>query len=90
MDQHYFLVCPVNSQNEEKLAGQGEALLRLLTNASYSRPGGGHAALQSVSDGQKHTVVLLHCSSTPSLFDFPERRRAKRSPGARVAVSCVE
>ena len=30
MDQHYFLVCPVNSQNEEKLAGQGEARLRPL------------------------------------------------------------
>ena len=37
MDQHYFLVCPVNSQNEEKLAGQGEARLRLLTNATYPR-----------------------------------------------------
>ena len=35
MDHHYFLVCPVNSQNEEKLAGQGEARLRLLTNATY-------------------------------------------------------
>ena len=51
---------------------------------------GGHAAFQSVSDGQKHTVVLMHCSSTPSLFDFPKRRRAKRSPDARVLVSCVE
>ena len=51
---------------------------------------GGHAAVQSVSDGQKRTVVLLQCSSTPSLFDFPKRRRAKRSPDARVAVSCVE
>jgi len=30
-------VCPVNSQNEEKLAGQGEARLRLLTNATYPR-----------------------------------------------------
>ena len=37
MDQHYLLVCPVNSQNEEKLAGQGEARLRLLTNATYPR-----------------------------------------------------
>ena len=37
MDQHYFLVCPVNSQNEEKLAGQGEARLHLLTNATYPR-----------------------------------------------------
>ena len=37
MDQHYFLVCPVNSQNEEKLAGQGEVCLRLLTNATYPR-----------------------------------------------------
>ena len=37
MDQHYFLVCPINSQNEEKLAGQGEARLRLLTNATYPR-----------------------------------------------------
>ena len=37
MDQHYFSVCPVNSQNEEKLAGQGEARLRLLTNATYPR-----------------------------------------------------
>ena len=35
MDYHYFLVCPVNSQNKEKLAGQGEACLRLLTNATY-------------------------------------------------------
>ena len=50
----------------------------------------GHAAVQSVSDGQKHTVVLLHYSSTPSLFDFPKRRRAKRSPDAHVVVSCVE
>ena len=30
-------MCPVNSQNEEKLAGQGEARLRLLTNATYPR-----------------------------------------------------
>ena len=37
MDQHYFLVCPVNSQNKEKLTGQGEARLRLLTNATYPR-----------------------------------------------------
>ena len=35
------------------------------------------------------TVVLLQCSSIPSLFNFPKRRRAKRSPDARVAVSCV-
>ena len=28
-------MCPVNSQNEEKLAGQGEACLRLLINATY-------------------------------------------------------
>ena len=32
-----MLVCPVNSQNKEKLAGQGEARLRLLTNATYPR-----------------------------------------------------
>ena len=37
MDQHYFLVCPINSQNKEKLAGQGEARLCLLTNATYPR-----------------------------------------------------
>ena len=37
MDYHYFLVCPVNSQNKEKLAGQGETRLRLLTNATYPR-----------------------------------------------------
>ena len=37
MDQHYLLVCPVNSQNEEKLAGQGEPRLHLLTNATYPR-----------------------------------------------------
>ena len=37
MDQHYLLVCPVNSWNKEKLAGQGEARLRLLTNATYPR-----------------------------------------------------
>ena len=37
MDYHYFLVCPVNPQNEEKLAGQGEARLCLLTNATYPR-----------------------------------------------------
>ena len=30
-------MCPVNLQNEEKLAGQGEARLRLLTNATYPR-----------------------------------------------------
>ena len=30
-------MCPVNSQNEEKLAGQGEARLRLLTNPTYPR-----------------------------------------------------
>ena len=51
---------------------------------------GGHAAVQSVSDGQKRTVVLLQCSSTPSLFVFPKGRRAKRSPDACVADSCVE
>ena len=50
----------------------------------------GHPAGQLVSDGQKHTVVVLRCSSTPSLFDFPKRRRAKRSPDARVAVSSIE
>ena len=37
MDQHYFLVCLVNSQNEEKLAGQGGSCLRLLTNPTYPR-----------------------------------------------------
>ena len=37
MYQHYFLVCPINLQNEEKLAGQGEARLRLLTNPTYPR-----------------------------------------------------
>ena len=56
MDYHYLLVCPVNSQNEEKLAGQGEAHLRLLTNAMYPRPGGGHASVHSVSDCQRHTL----------------------------------
>ena len=30
-----MLVCPINSQNEEKLLGQGEARLCLLTNATY-------------------------------------------------------
>ena len=30
-------MCPINSQNKEKLAGQGEARLRLLTNATYPR-----------------------------------------------------
>ena len=30
-------MCPVNLQNEEKLAGQGEAPLRLLTNPTYPR-----------------------------------------------------
>ena len=30
-------MCPINSQNEEKLPGQGEARLRLLTNATYPR-----------------------------------------------------
>ena len=79
-----------DEENEEKLAGQGEARLRLLTNATYPRPGDGHASVHSVSDGQKRIVVLLQCSSTPSLFDFLKRRRAKRSPNARVAVSCVE
>ena len=56
MDWHYFLVCLVNSQNEEKLAGQGEASLRLLTNATYPRPGSGHAAVHSVTDCLKHTL----------------------------------
>ena len=28
-------MCPVNSQNKEKLVGQGEARLHLLTNATY-------------------------------------------------------
>ena len=77
MDQHYFLVCPVNSQNEEKLAGQGEARLRLLTNATYPRPGGGHAAVHLVSDCQRHALQYPTCG-VPSLFDFPKRRRAKR------------
>ena len=53
-------MCPVNSQNEEKLAGQGEARLCLLTNATYPRPGGGHATVHSVSDCQKY----LYYSST--------------------------
>ena len=30
-------MCPVNSHNKEKLAGQGEARLCLLTNATYPR-----------------------------------------------------
>ena len=50
-------MCPVNSQNEEKLAGQGEARLRLLTNATYPCPSGGLAAVHSVSDCQRHTLV---------------------------------
>ena len=56
----------------------------------YTPARGGHAEVQSVSDGQKHTVVLLHYTSTPSLFDFLKRRRAKCSPDAHVAASCVE
>ena len=78
MDQHYFLVCPVNSQNEEKLAGQGEARLRLLTNATYPRLGGGHASVHSVLDFKRHTLQYPTCG-VPSLFDFTKRRRAKRS-----------
>ena len=31
---------------------------------------GGHATVQLVSDGQKHTVVLFHCSSAPSFGYF--------------------
>ena len=77
MDQHYFLVCPVNSQNEEKLAGQGEARLRLLTNATYPHQGSGHASVHSVSDCQRHTLQYRTCG-VPSLFDFMKRRRAKR------------
>ena len=77
MDQHYFLVCPVNSQNEEKLAGQGEARLSLLTNATYPHPSGGHASVHSVSDCQRHTLQYRTCGE-PSLFDLTKRRRAKR------------
>ena len=77
MEQHYFLVCPVNSKNEEKLAGQGEACIRLLTNATYPRLGGGHASVHSVSDCQRHTLQYRTCG-VPSLFDFTKRRRAKR------------
>ena len=77
MDQHNFLVCPVNSQNKEKLGGQGEACLRLLTNATYPRLGGGHASVLSVSDCQRHTLQYPTCG-VQSLFDFMKRRRAKR------------
>ena len=50
-------MCPVNSQNEKKLAGQGEARLRLLTNATYPRPGGGHASVHSCRLPEAYTVV---------------------------------
>ena len=99
MDQHYFLVCPVNSQNEEKLAGQGEACLRLLTNATYPRPGDGHATVHSVSDCQKHNVYCSIIIVGPSeeaksqvqgshkyeLLNLPKRQRAKRKSNVAVA-----
>ena len=61
---------------------------------------GGLAAVQSVLDGQKHTVVLLHCSSTPSfgyfgpyfLPDLAERawprQMGTRPARSRVGLSC--
>ena len=45
---------------------------------------GGHVAVQSVSDGQKHTVVLLHCSSTPSFCSTS--RRGEEPSAARMFV----
>ena len=77
MDWHYLLVCPVNSQNEEKLAGQGGARLRLLTNATYPHLGGGHASVHSVSSCQRHTLQYPTCR-VPSLFDFTKRQRVRR------------
>ena len=40
---------------------------------------GGHAAVHSVSDGQKHTVVL-HCSST-IIVRLPEEAKSQAQPG---------
>ena len=74
MDQHYFLVCPVNSQNEEKLAGQGEARVCLLTNATYPSPGGGHASVHSVSDCQKHTLYQYYYCCTSRRGEQPSAK----------------
>ena len=86
-------MCPVNSQNEEKLAGQGEARLCLLTNATYPRwtcisPFGVRLseAYTVVPNMRSTIIVRLHeeaksqvqGSHEYELLNLPKRQRAKR------------
>ena len=81
MDQHYFLVCPVNSQNKEKLAGQGEARLRLLTNATY--------LAQAVDMHQFIRCQIargIHCSTEHAEYHHCSTSRRGEEPSARFIV----
>ena len=75
-----MLVCPVNSQNEEKLAGQGEARLHLLTNATY---------LAQVVD--MHQFIWcqiargIHCSTEHAEYHHCSTSRRGKEPSARFS-----
>ena len=81
MDQHYFLVCPVNSQKEEKLAGPGEACLCLLTNATYPRPG---VDMQQFIRCEIATGI--HCSTQHAEYHHCSTSRRGKEPSARFIV----
>ena len=73
-------MCPVNSQNEEKLAGQGEAHLRLLTNAMY---------LAQTVDMQQFIRCQIargiHCSTQHAEYHHCSIFRRGEEPSARFS-----
>ena len=74
-------MCPVNSQNEEKLAGQGEARLRLLTNATY--------LAQAVDMHQFIRCQIargIHCSTQHAEYHHCSTSRRGEEPSAVVRV----
>ena len=74
-------MCPVNSQNEEKLAGQGEARLRLLTNATY--------LAQAVDMHQFIRCQIargIHCSTEHAEYHHCSTSQRGEEPSAVVRV----
>ena len=74
-------MCPVNSQNEEKLAGQGEARLRLLTKQ--------RTLAQAVDMHQFIRCQIargIHCSTEHAEYHHCSTSRRGEEPSAVVRV----
>ena len=74
-------MCPVNSQNEEKLAGQGEARLRLLTNATYLAQ-----AVDMHLSIRCQIVRGINCSTQHAEYHHCSTSRRGEEPSAVVRV----